>query len=63
MLSGGGTYRVEDLLKSDMGSWDPAYDTNLRKQKKELHLFPQYTEQMAGVGKASITAADICVLE
>lgn len=38
-------WNIEDWSTNTVGSWEPLYDTELWKQKKQLHLFVQYTEQ------------------
>ncbi|MES2775192.1 MAG: BNR repeat-containing protein [Bacteroidota bacterium] len=54
---------VKDLSSFSAGSWEPSYDTELWKQKKWLHLFVQFTEQIDGEGKADIGPQIVQVLE
>ncbi len=54
---------VKDVTKIAVGSWEPTFDTELWKRKKQLHLFVQYTEQKDAEGKADILPQPINVLE
>ncbi|MEO7312650.1 MAG: BNR-4 repeat-containing protein [Chitinophagaceae bacterium] len=56
-------WKVKDLSKTSVGSWEPSFDTELWKQKKWLHLFVEYTEQIDGEGKANIPPQMVQVLE
>ena len=56
-------WHVKDLTTGSVGSWEPTYDTELWKQKKQLHLFVQYTDQKDGEGKTDIFPQPIEVLE
>jgi len=56
-------WRIKDITDTSVGSWEPTYDTELWKQKKQLHLFVQYTEQKDGEGKANILPQPVKVFE
>jgi len=56
-------WQIKDITAGSVGSWEPTYDTELWKQKKQLHLFVQYTDQKDGEGKADILPQPIDVLE
>ena len=56
-------WQLKDLTAGAVGSWEPTYDTGLWKQKKQLHLFVQYTDQKDGEGKADILPQPVQVLE
>jgi hypothetical protein len=56
-------WQLKDATSNSTGSWEPSYDTELWKQKKQLHLFVQYTDQKDGEGKANILPQPINVLE
>jgi hypothetical protein len=56
-------WQFRDLTNSGVGSWEPTYDTELWKQKKQLHLFVEYTDQKDGEGKSNILPQPIDVLE
>lgn len=56
-------WHIEDLSETTVGSWEPTYDTELWKQKKQLHLFVQFTDQKDAEGKASILPQPIQVME
>lgn len=56
-------WTIKDLTEKSIGSWEPSYDTELWKQKKRLHLFVQFTEQIDGEGKANIAPQMVQVLE
>jgi hypothetical protein len=38
-------WTLSDLIQTGMGEWEPTYDTELWKNKKQLHLFVQKVEQ------------------
>lgn len=56
-------WKVQDLVKEPVGSWEPSFDTNLWSDKKVLSLFIQKTEQIDGEGKADIPAQMVKVLD
>jgi hypothetical protein len=39
------TWKLTDLNERNMGEWEPTYDTELWRSKKQLHLFAQKVEQ------------------
>jgi hypothetical protein len=55
-------WKISDLTAISVGSWEPSYDTELWKKKKQLNLFVQFTEQQDAEGKANIPAQPIKVL-
>jgi hypothetical protein len=57
------SWQLKNLSKISVGSWEPTFDTELWKNKKQLHLFVQYTEQKDAEGKADILPQPINVLE
>jgi BNR repeat-containing family member len=57
------SWQIEDLSENTVGSWEPTYDTELWKQKKQLHLFVQFTVQKDVEGKASIVPQPVQVME
>ncbi|NOT93742.1 BNR repeat-containing protein [Ferruginibacter sp.] len=56
-------WQVKDVSGFSVGSWEPTFDTELWKRKKQLHLFVQYTDQKDGEGKANILPQPITVYE
>jgi BNR repeat-containing family member len=56
-------WTVKDLSETAVGSWEPSFDTELWKRKKQLHLFVQYADQKDAEGKANILPQPINVLE
>ncbi|MEO8405091.1 MAG: BNR repeat-containing protein [Chitinophagaceae bacterium] len=54
---------VRDLYNMDTGSWEPTYDTELWKQKKQLHVFVQQVKQADGEGITNTAAQMIQVIE
>jgi BNR repeat-containing family member len=56
-------WQVKDLSHTAVGSWEPTFDTELWKRKKQLHLFVQFTDQKDAEGKANILPQPINVLE
>lgn len=55
-------WAIKSILKEGVGSWEPTYDTELWKQKKQIDLFVQFTEQVDGEGKAAIAAQPVKVI-
>ena len=47
----------------ELGSWEPSFDEYLWKQKKELHLFVQKTDQTDAEGISRMEPQMISVLE
>ena len=56
-------WQLADLSNASVGSWEPSFDTNLWRQKKQLHLFVQYTDQQDGEGKSNIRPQPVQVVE
>jgi hypothetical protein len=57
------TWRVKNLTNFPVGSWEPSYDTELWKNRQELHLFIQEVTQVDGEGIAEIKPTMVKVLE
>ena len=55
--------RIDVLTGVSVGSWEPSYDTELWKNKKQLNLFVQFTDQKDGEGKADIAPQPVKVLD
>lgn len=53
---------LKDVSES-VGSWEPSYDTELWKSRKQLHVFVQKVEQADGEGKANIPPQTVAVVE
>ena len=58
-----GKWKVQDLTQTAVGSWEPAFDIEQWKRKRNLHLFVQNVEQVDGEGKADMLPQMIYVLE
>ena len=56
-------WRVVDLTATPVGSWEPTYDTELWKDKKQLHLFVQRVEQKDAEGQTALPPQLISVVE
>lgn len=56
-------WQLTDLSNASVGSWEPSFDINLWRQKKQLHLFVQYTDQQDGEGKSNIRPQPVQVVE
>ncbi len=56
-------WRVNDVTATAVGSWEPSFDTELWKKKKQLHVFVQFTDQKDGEGKANILPQPVQVME
>jgi hypothetical protein len=55
-------WRMDLLTNTSVGSWEPSYDTELWKNKKQLNLFVQFTDQKDSEGKADIAPQPVKVL-
>lgn len=55
-------WSYKDLTKESVGDWEPSFDTELWKNKKQLSLFVQKVEQVDGEGKANNLPTKIQVL-
>lgn len=58
-----GKWQISDLTDFSVGSWEPSFDTELWREKKRLHLFVQYSEQVDSEGKSNIEPQMVYVLE
>lgn len=58
-----GKWTCTDLLKEDVGNWEPTYDIELWKQKKQLHVFVQYNAQGDGEKVMKTNAKPVKILE
>lgn len=56
-------WRLTDLNTTPVGSWEPTYDIELWKQKKQLHLFVQQVTQADGEGVLHAVPQMVQVLE
>ncbi len=56
-------WQLTDYTHYSVGSWEPLFDTELWKQKHQLHLFVQYTEQADAEGASLLPAQPVTVLE
>lgn len=56
-------WKVSDLTRVAVGEWEPSYDTELWKEKKQLHVFVQKVEQMDKEGVAYSKPEMVYVLE
>ncbi len=55
-------WKITDLTFTSVGFWEPSYDTELWKSKKQLNLFVQYTEQLDAEAKLNSPVQPIKVL-
>lgn len=56
-------WKIMDLTPESVGQWEPSYDIELWKQKRQFHLFVQKVEQIDGEGLASGKSSMVKVLE
>lgn len=56
-------WKVEDLIQTSVGDWEPSYDTELWKDKQILNMYIQNVTQVDGEGKAAIKPTAVQVLE
>lgn len=54
---------IRDLTDFSVGSWEPSFDTELWRNKKQLHIFVQKADQVDGEGKADIAPQKVQILE
>jgi hypothetical protein len=54
---------IRDLTNFGVGSWEPSYDTELWREKGQLHIFVQKTTQIDGEGSTNAAPEPIQVLE
>lgn len=59
----GNKWTVRDLTDFSVGSWEPSFDTELWRNKKQLHIFVQKADQVDGEGKADIAPQKVYILE
>ena len=58
-----GKWALHDFTTFSVGSWEPTYDTELWKEKHQLHLFVQRVEQADSEGKTNTPPQMVQVLE
>ncbi len=56
-------WNIENLTDFSVGAWEPTFDTELWKSKKQLNIFVQKAIQIDGEGKANIAPEKVQVLE
>ena len=59
----GNKWALYDLSNDNTGAWEPTYDVELWKQKKQLHLFVQQVTQVDGEGILKVAPQMVQVLE
>lgn len=57
------TWKVQDLASTYVGAWEPSFDTELWKSRRQLHLFVQPVEQADGEGKTNTAPQKVQVFE
>ncbi|NDV57804.1 BNR repeat-containing protein [Bacteroides sp. 519] len=60
---GSGNWQICDLTDFSVDAWEPSHDTELWKQKKELHLYVQQTSQGDGEQTVETEPQMVYVLE
>lgn len=58
-----GDWQISDLSDTAVGAWEPTYDTELWRQRRELNLFVEKVEQGDGEGLKETPPQMIAVLE
>ncbi len=56
-------WQVKDVISTTVGSWEPSYDTELWKEKRQLSLFIQLTDQKDSEGKSELAPQMVKVLD
>jgi hypothetical protein len=59
----GGDCAVSDLTEEPVGMWEPTYDPEVWRRKRELHLFVQRVGQGQGETTEEIPAQPVSILE
>lgn len=57
------SYEVNDIDSTNLGQWEPSFDTELWRKRKRLNVFAQAVNQVDGEGLSTDTASMIRVLE
>ncbi|WP_290841866.1 BNR repeat-containing protein [Flavobacterium sp.] len=57
------TWTVSDISDEDLAQWEPNYDRNLWKTKKQLHIFAQKTTQIDGEGLLETSELPVKIIE
>lgn len=57
-----GNWKLETIVEKMVGSWEPAYDTELWKRKRRMDLFIQFTDQQDNEGKSDLPAQPVSVI-
>lgn len=58
-----GEWNITDLTDFSVGAWEPSHDTELWKNRQQLHLYVQKTGQGDGERKVSLPAQTVYVRE
>lgn len=58
-----GAWRTVDLTDFSVDAWEPSYDTELWKRKRQLDIFVQHTRQGDGEHVAPFEPQDVYVME
>lgn len=56
-------WKIKDLTSYSVGDWEPNFDKNLFREKKQLHIFVQKVHQVDGEGLANEPATPVRILE
>lgn len=56
-------WKIEDISTSSVGQWEPNFDKELWRKKKQLHIFSQNVSQADGEGLANVEPQIVQVLE
>ena len=59
----GARWSVRDLSASSVGAWEPSFDTQLWRQRGELHLYAQRVRQADAEGVEEAAPTQVQVLE
>ena len=56
-------WELQDISRFTVGQWEPNFDKELWKEKKQLHIFSQNVSQADGEGLAKVDPQPVQVLE
>ena len=56
-------WKISDLTPFSVDAWEPSYDSELWKEKRQLHLFVQHSKQGDGERTVESEPQPVYVLE
>jgi hypothetical protein len=56
-------WKIQDLSRVSVGQWEPNFDKELWRDKKQLHIFSQNVTQADGEGLSKADPQPVQILE